>query len=60
MPDQHNFCHDHVNLLLLFIYMRFCTMLLFCNVSLSETLQFINKYLVTLERPVISFIDMSC
>ena len=35
-------------------------MLLLCKVSFSETLRFINKYLATLERPVISLIGMSC
>ena len=35
-------------------------MLLLCKVSLYKTLRLINKYLATLERPVISLIGMSC
>ncbi|KAL5484347.1 hypothetical protein EMCRGX_G020822 [Ephydatia muelleri] len=33
-------------------YTRSCTLLLFCKVSLSEKLQFINKYLATLDHIV--------
>ena len=61
MPDQHNFCHDHVNNFFNFlIYKISCTVLLLCKVSISETLRFINKYLAILERPVILLIGMSC
>ena len=61
MPDQHKFCHDHVKMFLIFLhtYKKSCPVLLLCKASFSETLQFINIYLATLVRPVISHIGMS-
>ena len=60
MPDQHNIAMTKSNFFNFLIYKRSCTVLLFCKVSFSKTLWFINKYLATLERPVILLFGMSC